>query len=116
MLRFLYAALSKRSSDLSMDQGETANVERPFAAGHLQNTVGLGNERGEKQQTFHLVHFVWYLVKSDERPQVSQGDTYFARDTYPNSVRDHPSVHFHLMEQVFRQISARNHENMAHLP
>jgi hypothetical protein len=46
MLRFLYVVLSKRSSDSSRDQGETASVERPFAAGHLQNTVGLGNERG----------------------------------------------------------------------
>jgi hypothetical protein len=57
MLRFLYVVLSKRSSDSSTDQGETASVERPFAAGHLRNTVGLSNERGEreKQQTFHLV-------------------------------------------------------------
>ena len=56
MLQFLYVVLSKRSSDSSTDQGETASVERPFAAGHLQNTVGLGNERGggEKQQTLHL--------------------------------------------------------------
>jgi len=54
MLQFLYVVLSKRSSDSSTDQGETASVERPFAAGHLQNTVGLGNERGgEKQQTLH---------------------------------------------------------------
>jgi hypothetical protein len=59
MLRFLYVELSKRSYDSSTDQGETASVERPFAAGHLQNTVGLGNEKGvEKQQTFHPVIFV----------------------------------------------------------
>jgi hypothetical protein len=45
MLRFLYVVISKRSYDSSTDQGETASVERPFAAGHLQNTVGLGNER-----------------------------------------------------------------------
>jgi len=30
MLRFPYAVLSKRNSDLSTDQGETANVERPL--------------------------------------------------------------------------------------
>jgi hypothetical protein len=59
MLRFLYVVRSKQSHDSSTDQGETASVECPFAAGHLQNAVGLGNEReGEKQQTFHLVHFV----------------------------------------------------------
>ena len=59
MLRFLYAVHSKRSHGSSTDQGETASVECPFAAGHLQNTVSLGNERGgEKPQMFHLVHFV----------------------------------------------------------
>ena len=40
----------------------------------------------------------------------------FLCETYPNSVRCHPSVPFHLMEHIFRQISARNHENTAHLP
>ena len=60
MLRFLYVVLSKRSSDSSTDQEETASVERPFAADHLQNTVGFGNEGGvcEEQQTFYLVAFV----------------------------------------------------------
>ena len=58
MLRFLYVVLSKRSYDSSTDQGEKANVERPFAAGHLQNTIGLGNEREGKQQTSHVVNFV----------------------------------------------------------
>jgi hypothetical protein len=60
MLRFLYVVISKRSYDSSTDQGETASVERRFAAGHLQNTVSLGKEGGggEKQQTFHLVNFV----------------------------------------------------------
>ena len=38
--------LWKRSFDLLMDQGETASVERPFAASHLQNTVSLGKKRG----------------------------------------------------------------------
>ena len=51
MLRFLYIVLSKRSFDLSTDQGETANVEDRFVAGHLQNTVSLGNERGERETT-----------------------------------------------------------------
>jgi hypothetical protein len=55
MLRFLYVVLSKRNSDSSTDQGETASVERPFAADHLQNTVGLGNKRGgERNKRFIL--------------------------------------------------------------
>ena len=62
MLRFLYVVFLKRSSDLSMDQGETANVEPPLAAGHLQNIISLNIKkegRGEeKQQTFHLVNFI----------------------------------------------------------
>ena len=60
MLQFLYVVISKRSSDSLTDQGETTNVERRFAAGHLQNTVGFGNgkEGEEKRQTFHLVHLV----------------------------------------------------------
>ena len=45
MLLFLHVVLSKQICDLSTDQGETASVERHFAAGHLQDTVGLGNER-----------------------------------------------------------------------
>ena len=56
------------------------------------------------------------LGEERERPQVSYGDNCFARDPYPNSVRYHPSVHFHLIEQVFRKIFARKHENMANLP
>jgi len=52
---FHYVALSKRSSDSLMDQGKTACVERPFAAGHPQNTVGLGNERGRNNKRFILV-------------------------------------------------------------
>ena len=45
MLRFLYVELSKRGYDSSTDQGEIASIEPPFAAGRLQDTVGLGNER-----------------------------------------------------------------------
>jgi hypothetical protein len=59
MLQFHCVVLSERSCDSSTGQGERASVERPIAAGHLQDTVGLSNERGKKkQQTFHLVHFV----------------------------------------------------------
>jgi hypothetical protein len=45
MLRSLYVVNSKRSHDLSMGQGDIATVERRFAAGHLQNTIGLSDER-----------------------------------------------------------------------
>jgi hypothetical protein len=114
MLRFLYVVLSRRSFDSSTDQGETASVERPFAAGRLQNTVGLGKERENREAT--NVSFGLMLGEERQRPHVSLGDTFFARDTYPNSVRCHPSVPFHLMEKVFRQMSARIHEYMAHLP
>jgi hypothetical protein len=58
MLRFLYVVLSKRSSDSSTDQGETASVERPFAAGYLQNTVGLCNERGEGRNNKRFILFI----------------------------------------------------------
>ena len=58
-LLFHGAALSERSCDLLTGQGEIASVERPVAVGHLQDTVGLGNERRRKQrQTFDLIHFV----------------------------------------------------------
>jgi hypothetical protein len=43
MKQFLYDVLSKRNCDLSTDQGETASTEPPFAAGHLQDAIDLGN-------------------------------------------------------------------------
>jgi hypothetical protein len=56
MLRFLCVALSRRNFDSSTDLGETASVEYPFAADHLQNTVGIGNEReGENNKRFILL-------------------------------------------------------------
>ena len=58
MLRFPYVVLSKRSYDSSTDQGETASVEHLFAAGHLQNTVGLGNKgRGKNKRFIKFVSF-----------------------------------------------------------
>ena len=62
MLRFLYVVPSKQSFDSSTDQGETANVERPFAAGRLQNTIGLGKEREQGETT--NISFRLMLVKS----------------------------------------------------
>jgi hypothetical protein len=52
--------LSEQICDSSMGQGGKAIVERPVAAGHLRNTVGLSNERSETITTnvsfclFHL--------------------------------------------------------------
>jgi hypothetical protein len=46
MLQFHGVVISERSCDLLTGQVERASVERPIAAGHLQdNSVGLGNER-----------------------------------------------------------------------
>jgi hypothetical protein len=57
--------LSEQSCDSLTGQEQRASVERPVAVGHLQDTVGLGNDGwGKKRQTFHLVYFVYHLVKS----------------------------------------------------
>jgi hypothetical protein len=56
MLRFLYVALSTRSSGSSTDRGETASVERPFEAGHLQSTVG--NEKRTERNNKRLILFI----------------------------------------------------------
>jgi len=76
MLRFLYVVISKQSFDSSTDQGETTSVERPFAAGRLQNIIGLGNEREERETT--NVSFGLMLGEERQRPHVSLGDTFFA--------------------------------------
>jgi len=54
MPRFLYVVLLKQSSDSLTDQGETASVERPFAAGRLQDTVDLGNKNEANNKRFIL--------------------------------------------------------------
>jgi hypothetical protein len=77
---------------------------------------GSATEGGRETTNVSSCSFHLMLGEEQERPQVSQGYTCFARDTYSYSVRYHPSVPFHLMGRVFRQISARNHENMSHLP
>ena len=56
VLQFHCVVLSGQSCDSSMGQEERARVERRFAAGHLQDTIGLATKKGRKQQTFHLVH------------------------------------------------------------
>ncbi len=44
MMRFHYVVPSKRSCGSSTGQGGRANAEPPFAAGHLQDTIGHGDE------------------------------------------------------------------------
>jgi hypothetical protein len=69
MLRFLYVVLFEQSFDSSMDWGERASLERPFAAGHLQNAVSHGDERRKgKYQTLGLVYFIQFLVNCDYNP------------------------------------------------
>jgi hypothetical protein len=58
MLRFPYAVLSKQNFDLSTDREETTSVEHPFVAGHLQNTVGLGNESWGDRKNKRFILFV----------------------------------------------------------
>ena len=55
MLQFHYAVLSKHGCDSSTDQAGRASVGRPIATGHLQDTVGLGNEWwGKNNKRFPL--------------------------------------------------------------
>ena len=44
MQRSLYVVLSEQSIGLSTGQGGRATAERPFAAGHLQDVIGHGDE------------------------------------------------------------------------
>jgi hypothetical protein len=54
-----------------MGQGETASVEPPFAARHLQNTIGLGNERGRERTNVSSCSFRLMPGKERQHPQVS---------------------------------------------
>jgi hypothetical protein len=85
MLRFLYVVISKQSFDSSTDQGETTSVERPFAAGRLQNIIGLGNEREERETT--NVSFCLMLGEERQRPYVNLDDT-FLRETHTRILFD----------------------------
>jgi hypothetical protein len=68
--RFLYGDLSKRCGDSLKGQEERANVGHPFGIGHLQRWFQSRQMRIEKagKQTFHLVHFVYDLLKRDYNP------------------------------------------------
>jgi hypothetical protein len=73
MLQFLYVVLFERSFDSSTGWGERASGKRPFAAGHLQDTVGRGDEKqGEEQQTLGLVYFIYCLMNCDYDPMLAK--------------------------------------------
>ena len=68
MLHFHCVEPSVRGCNSSRGQGERANIER-HVIDHLQDTVNISKRKVEKeQQTFHLVHFFYHLVKSDYKP------------------------------------------------
>jgi hypothetical protein len=55
MLRSHYVVLPKQSCGSSTGQEETASVERPFVAGRLQDTIGIGNFKwGKNNERFIL--------------------------------------------------------------
>src|SRR6266567_4789689 len=55
MLRSHYVVLPKRSCGSSTGRGERASVERPFVAGRLQGTVGIGDVKwGKNNERFIL--------------------------------------------------------------
>jgi hypothetical protein len=98
MLRFHYVVLPKENFDSLTDQGGTANVERPSVTGNLQDCRSQQRESGSGGETINVSSGSFRLMLGQERqhPQVSLGDTCFTRDTYPNSVRCHPSTPFRL--------------------
>ena len=75
MLQFQYVALSGRNFGSSTGQGGRASVEHPIAAGHLQDTLSLSNERWGK--TTNVSSYSFRLTLGEERlqTQVSTGDS-----------------------------------------
>ena len=70
MLRFRRVVLSERSCNLLTGLGETANVERPVAAGHLQKYLQSQRRKAAKiRQTLYLVHIVQHFMKSNYEPK-----------------------------------------------
>jgi hypothetical protein len=99
-----------------MGQGERASVERLFAAGHLQSTLSISNESWEGTTNGSSCLFYLTLAEDRLRSQVSMGNTYFARDTYPNPVEYHPLTPRDLTDPSLRKSTANNHPSIAHLP
>jgi hypothetical protein len=71
MLQFLYVAPSKQNFDSSTDQGETASVECPFAAGRLQITVSATKGEEREETNVSSCSSRLKLGEERERPQVS---------------------------------------------
>jgi hypothetical protein len=61
MQRSLYVVLFERSFDSSMDWGERASVERPFAADHLQR-YRRSRRRNTERETIYVGSCVLYLM------------------------------------------------------
>ena len=60
-----------------------------------------------------------FLLKFGEerlQTQVCKGDSYYARDTYPDPAEYYLLMPSHLTKQVLSKISAANHANFAYLP
>jgi hypothetical protein len=76
MRRFRHGVLSKTSLGLSKDQEVTSNVEHPFVARHLGDTVGLGNKRCGNTDVSSCF-FRLTFAEERLRPQVSSGDICF---------------------------------------
>jgi hypothetical protein len=74
----LCVVLSEQSYDSSTGQGERASVERPFVAGHLQDTSVSATKGGGKATNVSSCSFRLTLGEERLRPRVSTGDTCFA--------------------------------------
>ncbi len=77
MPRFLCVVLSEQNFDSSMGQAERATAERPFAAGHLKDTIGHGDEMW--REITNVSSCLFHLKFGEERLQtpVSMLDTRF---------------------------------------
>jgi hypothetical protein len=99
-----------------MGQEERASVERPIAAGHLQDVVSLGTKGGEKTTNGSSYSFRLTFGEERLRTQVSMGDTYSARDTYPYPDVYDPLTPYHLNGTSTQKVSGSNHATITHFP
>jgi hypothetical protein len=83
-----------------MGRAETASLQHPFAAGHLQDTVSLGNEGGQKTAYVSSCLFQSTLGEECLRSRVSTGDTCLAGDTYPDPAEYYPLMPHDLTGKV----------------
>ena len=118
-LQFRCVELPERTCDLLTGQGERASIERcrtRIAVGHLQDTVGLTNERlGKGNELFILFisRNTWWRVTTN----ASQHGQYLFRARHlPNSCRILSVDVFPSTKQKFRKIYENNHEKVSYLP